>query len=206
MSAYVNAGTDLLDVMGGGIPDDSVKQWLMQKTSAVQGALSNTGQAFFNRAREMYQMVSETQALQMLRNLRGKSDSVWTSNHIQCLHTLAQLQTAGPIMQRWVMAQPDIRERYLNQTLEGYGESYTNYHGDAVGEHHFDYRRVMHGVVEVLDGERDFRIRHYFDYMGEEERDLTLHERLDILNTWDWVKHYLDEGGEDPTSPYGAQL
>jgi hypothetical protein len=207
MATYVQGGADLIDALGGGLPDESTKQWFAQHTQAVTQTLSATGQAFFERARTMYQTISESQALQMLRNLRNKMDDVWSGNKIQPLQTLAALQTAGPIMQRWVMAEPTLRARYLNQEVEGYGENYTNYHGDAVGESHFDYRRVMNGVVVVPeDDSKEFVLRHYYDPLSDDERELTLYEKIDILNTWDLVKSLLEEGGEDPTSQYGAML
>lgn len=208
MSAYAsNLGADLIDVMAGGLPDDSAREWLNQKAGIARDMLTQTGQAFFNRARDLYQVVSESQTVQILRNLRSKQEDVWSSNQIQYLYRLEQLQTAGPVMQRWVMAQPDLRQRFLNQTVDGYGGQYVNYHGDAVGDAHYDYRRVVNGVVQVHEDEdRDFVIKHYYDYMREDERELSIQQRLDILNTWDIVKHMLEEGDEDPTSTHGAQL
>lgn len=207
MATYVEGGADLIDAFGGGMLDDNTKEWFQHHAQTVQQTLTSTGQAFFNRAREMYQTVSESQALQMLRNLRTRADNVWTGNMIQPLRTLEALQTAGPVMQRWVMAEPTLRTRYLNQEVEGYDEQYVNYHGDAVGDAHYDYRRVMNGIVQIPEDEdTEWVAKIYFDMMDEGERELTVHERLDILDSWDRVKHYLEEGGEDPTSLYGNQL
>lgn len=205
MTTYVPGGADLIDIMGGGIPDDSARQWLAQKSEMVRSTLSTAGQVFFEKARSLYDIVSESQALQMLRNLKGRSDDVWSSNQISYLHTLEQLQTAGPIMQRWIMAEPELRTRYIDQTVDGYSDTYVNYHGDVVGDRHYDYRRVMTGVVQVEE-DRDFIIQHFSDYMSEDEKELDFYQKIDILNTWDKVRHYLEEGGEDPTSVYGAQL
>lgn len=203
---YVEGGADLIDALGGGFLDDSTKDWFAQQSQAITHTLGQAGQAFFNRAREMYQTVSESQALQMLRNLKAQEHNVWSSNMIQPLRALEVLQTASPIMQRWVMAQPDLRTRYLNQEVEGYGDSYTNYHGDAVGVDHYDYRKVMDAMVVIPnDNDDNWVSRNFFEFV-EDDPNLTIHERLDILDTWDLVKHYLEEGGEDPTSPYGNCL
>lgn len=209
MGAYTGVGgSDLIDIMAGGIPDQSAMHWLEQKSQALQGSISGIGQAFFDRARSMYNMVSESQAVQILRNLKSKSDSVWNTGRVQLLHRIQQIQTAGLIMQRWVMAQPDLRQRYLAQTVEGYGDSYVNYHGNAVAEAHYDYRRVMSDVVMIDedDEEKDFVVNHYFDLLAEGEQELTPFQKVDILNTWDRVKYYLEQGDEDPTSQYGSLL
>jgi hypothetical protein len=207
MAQYVPGGADLIDIMAGGRPDDATRQWFAERAEMVQQNLSNTSRAFFDRARSLYQTISESQALQMLRNLRTKSDNVWSGNVIEPLRTLEALQTASPVMQRMIMAQPDLRRRYLNQEVEAYGDSYTNYHGDTWGPTHFDYRRVMDGVLDLQDDEKiGYVIRHYVDYMEVDDRVLSLHEKIDILNTWDVVKQLLEEGGEDPTSPVGNQL
>lgn len=203
---YVEGGADLIDALGGGFLDDSTKDWFAQQSQMVSQTLGQAGQAFFGRAREMYQTVSESQALQMLRNLRSRNEDVWSANMIQPLRTLESLQTAGPIMQRWVMGQPDLRTRYLNQEVEGYGDSYVNYHGDTVGVNHYDYRKVMNAMVVIPeDDDKDWVCRNFFEYV-DDDRELTVHERLDVLDTWDVVKRYLEEGGEDPTSPYGNLL
>lgn len=205
MAQYVAGGADLIDIMAGGRPDEATRQWFAERSEMVQQNLSNSSRAFFDRARSLYQTISESQAIQMLRNLKSKDENVWSGNVIESLRTLASIQTASPVMQRMIMAQPDLRQRYLNQEVEGFADSYTNFHGDAWGSSHFDYRRVMDGVVEVKD-EEDFVIRHYIDYMEADDRNLSLHEKIDVLNTWDMVKQLLEEGGEDPTSPVGNDL
>lgn len=204
MAQYVAGGADLIDIMAGGRPDVATQQWFSERRETLQNTLTNTSQAFFDRARDMYQTISESQAVQMLRNLKAKTENVWAGNQITELQTLEQLQTASPVMQRWVMAQPDLRKRYLNQSVEGYGDAYTNYHGAVFGSEHYDYRRVMHGVVETSD--TGWVAREYVDYMANDDVGLSRHERLDILNTWDLVKALMDEGGEDPSSPVGNQL
>jgi len=148
-------------------------------------------------------MVSSSDAMMLMRNLTAKVEKTWAFD-IVSLTSVEEIQTANPYMQRWIMAQPDLRQRFLDQEVEGYGESYTNHHGDAVGEAHYDYRRVMDGVVTHTD--KEFGYKHYHDIIPEGERELTVCERVDILRTWAAVSSLLDEGEDDPTSVTGAQL
>lgn len=207
MSYAANVGVDLIDIMAGGVPDSSTQQWLRDRSHSIQNQLSQTGQQFFEKARNMYQVIDESRALQVLRNLMHKRNEAWVSNNIRAIETLEGLQTADPYMQRWIMAEPELRYRYLNQTVDGYSDSYVNHHGDAIKDDHYDYRRVMDGVVIVDDEDEsiDFKVKHYYEFEDDPIR-LTIYEKKAILDVWALVRHYLDEGGEDPTSVTGAQL
>lgn len=206
MAGYVAAGADLIDIMGGGELDNNTSSWLTQQYEQVTSVLSHTGQAFFNNLKDMYRIVSGSDAAQILRNIRGKAETIWSNNQIAALETLTALQTAGPYMQRWIMAEPTIRKRYLNQQLDGYSGSYENCQGDKIGDAQLDYRMVMNGVVVASDdADQDFFIRHYYDMLGDES-ELKPFEQRDIISTWAKVRHFMEQGGEDPTSVTGAQL
>lgn len=203
-ATQVNGGADVMDVMAGGRLDDTAQEWFQHQAQTLQNTVSGAAQNFFNQARNMYQTVSDSQAMQMLRNLRSRRETVWSDSLVIPLRRLEQLQTAGPVMQRWVMAQPTLRQRYLNQEVEGYGDSYVNYHGDKVGNDHIDYRAVTDSFVMTGGDDEDWVAHNHFEFV--EGTRLSRDDQLTILNTWDLVEHYLEEGGEDPTSPYGNQL
>ena len=203
MSGLSIGSGDIIDVFAGGHLSQSTTQWLSQRNESLMGTVTAAAQNFFQQAQSMYNMVSTSDAMMLLRNLTTKSENTWSFDIVEA-RTLAEVQTANPFMQRWIMAQPDLRQRYLYQEVEGYGDSYVNYHGDAVGEAHHDYRRVMDGVVTHT--EKEFGYKHYHDLLGEGERELTVFEKVDVLRTWARVAHMLEEGDDDPTSVTGAKL
>lgn len=203
MSGFSVSGGDIIDVFAGGHLSQSATQWLGQRNESILGTVTQAAQNFFQQAQTMYSMVSSSDAMMLLRNLKAKSENTWAFDIVP-IRSLVAMQTANPYMQRWIMAQPDLRQRYLNQEVEGYGESYVNHHGDAVGEAHYDYRRVMDGVV--THDATSFGYKHYHDLLGEGERELTVFEKVDILRTWNAVSKMLDEGEDDPTSVTGAML
>ena len=49
------------------------------------------------------------------------------------------------------MAQPDIRSLYHKGHCDGYSDTYVDMEPGLVGEQHYDYRRVMDGVVEETE-------------------------------------------------------
>lgn len=204
MSVALGYGNDLIDALGGGFVDEQTKNWMAQRNEGFYNALGAQAQQFFQQAQRLHQTISDSQAMQMLRNAKAKLDKFWVSNQIQALFGIEELQTASVTMQRWIMAEETLRRKYLNQEVDGYSKTYENLQGSTVGEQQYDWRRVMDGVG-ILDGE-DYILKRYQDIMLEGERDLTSFERMDILDTWARVRHYLEEGGEDPTSLYGNML
>jgi hypothetical protein len=202
MSGYAS-GVDIIDIFAGGHLDQQSSGWLQEQSQFMSTGLSHTAQQFFEQARNMYQVISQTDALQVIRNVKAKVGSLW-GNDVFAATTLPQIQTANPVMQRWIMALPELRTMYLNQEVEGYGDSYQNFHGHAVGADHYDWRQVMTDVVVVKPNEWGYT--NYCEPTSPGEKPLTLHEKVDILATWNAVKHYLDEADEDPTSTCGAKL
>ena len=204
MSFHAALGNDLIDVFAGGHLDPGAMEYFNQRSQELQQSVSGQAAQFFHQARNLYQIISATDATQILRNLQSKAEGLWDHNTIHLMTNLSQLQTANPIMQRWIMAQPDLRQMYLNNEVDGYADSYVNYHGDTVGRLHYDYRQVVEGMVmPTADG---YTVSHFIEERPEEDTPLTLHQKADVLRTWQLVKHYLDEADEDPTSPTGNKL
>lgn len=204
MAGYAPSGVDIIDIFAGGHLDSQSGGWLREQSMQMTQGLSHSATQFFQQAREMYQVISQTDALQVLRNVKAKVSGLWGSDSISAMVTLPQVQTAGPIMQRWIMALPELRTMYLNQEVEGYGDTYQNYHGHNVGVAHYDYRQVMSDIV-VVD-EKSFSHTTYIEPQVGDEKPLTLHEKVDILATWNTVRHYLEIADEDPTSSAGSKL
>lgn len=200
----MNYGADLIDIVAGGHLADTAVNWINQRTTSLRPMLSTTANNFFEQARNVHQMISTSDAVQALRNLTFKKDSIYESNQIHRINTIEGLQTANPINQRWLMAFPELRERYLTNTLEGYGESYNNVFGDVIGSEHYDYRRVMNGVMTpVVPTET---IHNYYEPLPDGEIELTIHQKADIINNWNLASNYLDANEMDPTSPLGNLL
>lgn len=200
----MNYGVDLLDVVAGGHLADTAVNWLNERTAQIRPMLSSAANSFFEQARNMHQMISTSDAVQALRNLTFKKDNQWNANQIHAINSIEGFQTANPVNQRWIMAHTPIRELYLTNSLEGYGESYNNIHGNTIGGDNYDYRRVMSGVMTpVVQSES---ITEYHEPLIEGDVALTLHQKIDILNNWNLLSNYLDEAELDPTSPLGNLL
>ncbi len=197
-------GVDLMDIACGGHLDTRTTSWMQERTANLMQTVSATTQNWFNKARTFYQTISESDAVQALRNLTAKADTSWMGNNIHFCNSIEQIQTANPIMQRYIMAEPRLRQMYLNQEVEGYAGSYENYHGSAFGVQHYDYRRVTDGMVMV--NEEGFEWNDFYEELPDNDRELSMFEKADIIRTWNLVNVALDAHEMDPTSPIGNLL
>lgn len=118
-------------------------------------------------------------------------------NYISPLTTVEQLQQATPVMQRWVMSHPEVRQLYLQQNIDGYSDSYHNVFGKGVGEDDYNYRRVMHGVLQD-DGVHMYT-KHYEEELIVGDRMLDHHEQVGILSTYDAIDSILASSDIDFT-------
>lgn len=197
-------GVDLMDIACGGFLDNQTTNWLQQRSEALMGTVSATTQNWLNKARTFYTTITESDAIQALRNLTAKADLSWKGNNIHYCNSIEQLQAVNPIMQRYIMAEPRIRDLYLNSSVEGYAGSYENYHGDAIGVNHFDYRRVTDEIVMV--NEDSYEYTKYYENIPDGDKELEFFEKVDIIRTWNLANQALDAGEMDPTSPIGNLL
>lgn len=205
MAHMVQGGADVMDAFAGGFPNQQTQQWLHAQSEQLRSISGHMASQFFDQAQSLYTVIDEMDAEQIRRNLREKNNALFGEQLIQPLTSLESIQTANPVMQRYIMAYPGLRERYFDQALDGYSDSYENIHGIAIGEEHRDYRFVMDAMVQAPVDE-DYRSVEYIEPLADGEQDLTLGEKLDVLTTWSMVEHYLEEGDEDPTSVYGNKL
>lgn len=200
----VQGGLDAFNAMRGGFPSQDSMRELQQQFQQSMGFLDTAQQALVANAQAAYRMMTQSESANLLRNLGTKIQNVWSSG-IQQLYSIDEIQTAEPIMQRWVMAHTGIRQMYLDNRCDGYGESYENVQGDTVGRAQYDWRQVMNGV-QVVDNNGNAYHETYHDLKDKHDITLSVSEQLDVLSTWSLIDRLIEEQDEDPTSPYGADL
>jgi len=180
----------------------STINFLRDQFNTVRSTLTEPARLFMEKGREMFEHFNGTEAMRFARDVVNRVKGVTSINidNVKPLITLAELQSAGLVMQRWVMANPNVRERYHNQQLDGYFGSYIDMSPQDIGVDHYDYRRVMDGVVQITDNA--WKIVQYHDQLVEGDRDLMIEEKSDIIHTWSALD-YLLALNEDPTNPNG---
>lgn len=180
--------------------------YVQQQFEQFSTTLTEAGKRFMENAKAVYQQIVESDAANLARLAIRNAKALFQSNHILPLLDIDALQTAAPLMQRYIMAQPDIRQMRYENRCDGFSDTYVDIEPGKIGESHYDYRRVLNEMVqEVGDGE-SWKVVSYAEDLNQEDRELTLDEKVCILNTWDVVKMFIQAGDQDPTNPWGGKL
>lgn len=137
------------------------------------------------------------------------SDNINQVDLISWLQDLHQLQAANNTMQRYIMANPYVRNEWQNQRCDGYSNTYVDMHPGKIGDNHYDYVRAIEGIVmdtKDEDGNDAWQYTYLCDPLQHGEAELTLRDQKNILNTWQIAELIMRKRKDDPTSQEGGQL
>jgi hypothetical protein len=174
-----------------------------QMAAFSTGSLTEFGKQFVTTAQQVYDSFNSSEAVRAAKAAIRRFDAMYLPDHIQYIEKLNHLQNAPVTMQRWIMAQPDLRKLYHEQRVDGYSDTYVDLYWGRTDFEHYDWRLVHNGVMEeVTTDELDGHItRHWLaEDIVPGDRELTMDEKTDILNTHDVIKAYVEMGVYDPTS------
>lgn len=175
----------------------------LEQFPALQ-TVSDVGRHFIDSAKAAYEAFNGSEAMQLIRAATRQAVALFQPEIIKSIFDIADFQTASLTMQRWVMANPVVRQSYFDQRCEGYADTYTDVDPGKIRDEHYDYRRVMHGVVQLEDD--SWQAKFYMENLRTGDRDLTTADKVDILQTWKMVEMFIKAGESDPTSPYNSML
>lgn len=121
------------------------------------------------------------------------------------LTTIEDLQVAQAAMRRMIMANPVVRELYHKQRCDGYSDSYVDADPGKIGWDHYDYCRVMTGIVEVTDESWKFTSVAHDQRPGDSELDF--HDQFSVVaQTWPSLEAIMAQAAKDPTSEWNNDL
>lgn len=205
MAMVLDGGAGLFDSLIYGQGHPGTQQFIQSQLDFNPSALTEAGHRFYSGARELYDRIAGSEAMRVARAAKRAVGSIWQSDEIRVLTTIDEMQWAPLTMQRWIMAEPTVREMYKEQRIEGYQGSYVDPFADqGVGEDHYDWRRVNNGIVtETEDG---WQSTTYFEELLPDDVELDMDLQVDIMDTWENVLKIIRKGGDDPTSRWNASL
>lgn len=185
------------------------REWISNQLQAATNVLTDVGRGFLNRATELHAAYNDGTIERSARKIARTVKTLLHPNTIVPLETIDRVQAAKPIMQRYIMAQPTLRELYHRQLCDGYSDTYVDFQAGIVGEEHYDYRRVMEHIVRVekdeVTGDENIVITHYLEDLHEGDRLLTDEEKFTILDVWDVVDAAL-AAKIDPTDIFNGNI
>lgn len=210
MIQVVHGGSMAADAMIFGVPSQSFQAYLAEQFTGPTSNLTAVGKQLYDSSKQLFERYSGDNALRMMASLGRAVSSIWKADVIRPIMTIADFQFAQPAMQRWIMAEPTVRQMYHQQRVEGYDGQYCDMEPGSIGHAHYDYRRAMQGMMQFSADDADdetpeWSARTYWDELYDEDRELSIEEKADIQHTWRWLHHHL-KGNDDPTSRFNASL
>lgn len=205
MARVVSSNSDVYAASVYGQPHPTTLSFIQNQISAPTHMLSDIGREFADKAMAMYESFHGEDAMRRATRALQTSEHRWDDNVIRPLCDINALQTAPLVMHRYLMACPEVRTMYHDMRLDGYSEEYVDLHPGMVGEDHYDYRRVMNGIVDT-DGDDESSYVEYIESLDEGDRELYFTEQTAVLRSWDQLLTAVWEDDEDPTSRYGDSL
>jgi hypothetical protein len=102
-------------------------------------ALTETGQRFMQGARELYQRINDSTAIRMAKAAIRHAKGMYQPNVIIQIDDIEGFRSATPMMQNYIMAQPDLRDLYHQQRVNGYSDTYID----------IDPQRIMDNITII---------------------------------------------------------
>ena len=205
MATVMSGGNHIFDSLAYDAPHPATQQFIQQQINTGTHLLTEAGARFMETSRSLYEKISGSEAMRIARAAARAHSGMWNVNRIKPLTTIADFQHPPKVMERWIMAEPTVRQLYHEQRCDGYSESYIDPEPGLVGEAHYDYRRVMNGMVQEHE-EGGWYANCYYDEMLLDEEELNVDEQVDIIESWTNIVSAIRNGKEDPTSKWNSDL
>lgn len=204
MATFIEGGIDTFNALVYSDPHPNTQAFIEHQLYQPSAALTETGAAFMQKAHDLYEQFNGSEAMRLARAAVRQVKGHWDKDIIRPLTDIGMVQSAKLTMQRWLMAEPYTRAKYHKQQCEGFAGSYVDVNPGFIGPEHYDYRRVMHGIVE--DTEDGWVAHEYFDDLRDGDRELHAEEQFDILRSWQTLYNAMQMENEDPTSKFNSLL
>lgn len=197
---------DAFDAVVYGEQNPANLSYFQNQIKSISNTLTSVGQNFFSNANALYEKFNGSEAMRLVKAANRAVKSLFKPNKIYSIFELEEMQQTSSVMQRWIMANPVVREMYHKQSCDGFSDTYVDMHPGQIGENHYDYRRVMDGVICDDQINDEWYVKFYIDELETGDKHLNHDDKVDILTTWSIAEMFIKAGGDDPTSPYNSSL
>lgn len=196
---------DAFDASVYGLPHKGTIDFVKNQFTQGWENLTEAGRSFFEEKRELVERATSEEAYRRTEALARKFRHAWDTDDIKYIGDVGALQQAKLTMQRWLMADPEIREMRNQQICDGYSKTYDDWEPNRIGEDHADYRRVTDGIF-MEDEEGGGCCTSYYESHVNAEDDLTFTQQVDIKAAWGAQRLLMKRRREDTTSPLNDRL
>ena len=191
-----------------GMPNADNIRYVQQQNQLAANVfqnLSGFAKDFATKVTDLYEKAASSDAVRTARALLNKVEHVFQQNIIQPIFSLDHLQTAPLVMQRFIMADPVIRDLAQKQRINGYSDTYVDPYPSMPTDMHPDYCMMVEGIV-FDDGVGG----HYYETSdvtpAEGDPMMDIDEQDILLTAISHVRAFIAESGEDPTDSWKGML
>lgn len=204
-STYVNSARHQYDALLYGAQNPAMVDYLYGQLDQSAATMGYTPE-YYNQMRGMLDQYNSAYVIERSRQIAAEltEGSTLDVGIIRSYSELLQFQEASVTMQRWIMANPVVRQAWMDGTIDGYSDTYHDAFPKTIAEDHHDWRLVNDGMLVVE--ENDWYTQHFFQDRYGEDRELSHEEKIDILDSWNVVEMLVAMGKADPTDVYGGSL
>jgi phage tail protein X len=160
--------------------------------------VSEIGRQMYEKTYALYNAINDNPYIQKAQAALRVAVNVMQPDNIYEIHTIDQARLVRPVMQRYIMTEPTIRELYHAQGCDGYSNTYIDRQPGVVGHNHYEYKQVMNGMVVFNDSEQviNYNDEAFYNsegYVGDEQALEIMADRGDgVIDTDDigsWSVH-----------------
>ena len=187
------------------MPSAEMQSYIGQSMQGYLAAVQSVAPDFANNIKKRYAEIVNSTAVQYAKNIKNRVNSLWQTDSIRFLPNIDKVQQAPDIMRKYIMAMPELRDRWQNSGLSGYDKKYVDEFPNTIGKTHYDYRRVTEGVIRKVDDTVECSI--YYEKLLNSGDILDSVQKAVILASWDIIDNSLEsDDNRDPTSVWNATL
>ncbi|HWT39891.1 MAG TPA: hypothetical protein VN081_01265 [Dongiaceae bacterium] len=203
MAQFYEGGAAHFDALVYARPHENTLQFLQHTAQNIYSSLTEAGKQFTTAARQFYDSIGLSYGARQLQALGRMVQGIWQNDTIHPMTTMDEFQKASPVMRRWIMAQPEVRQLYHDQRVEGYMGLYHDSYPGLVGNSHYDYRLITSGVV--METEKGAVARTWYEEKNGHDSTPTPEEKMTVQAVWERLAGYLKHETVDPTSIFGDE-
>lgn len=181
--------------------------YIQNQFQNIGSTILESGRQFIEQSKTMFAQFYDHSIERAAKAAIRMAKGLVNPNSIQRYDTLEDIQSAPPLMQRYIMAEPYIREKFHQQLCSGFAGSYIDPEPGFLREQNYDWRRIHNGIVRYEgEGENEQWVSTtYCEDLRGSDRELTFDEQIDILSVHEIARLFAKEGF-DPTCPFGGKI
>lgn len=184
--------------------DNMVRDYLINQRHTNTYGL---GTEFYDSMLARYDQIQNSEPIRAAKAIYRKMVNGidnYFNNQIVLLDTIGKMQNPPPVMFKYLVANPTVRDLRDKERIVAYSNVYNDPIEDVTNIEDIKYyRHVMNGIIHKKDGE--LNCVRYLE-SSTTKSTITIEEQLDIFYSWMNINYAILTGNDDPTDNENGAL